>query len=45
MVEYGCKIDEKVKTMQNEMKRNVQGTNSEWKETRTQINDLDRRKK
>ena len=36
MVEYGCKIDEKVKTMQNEMKRNVQGTNSEGKKTRTQ---------
>ena len=37
MVEYGCKIDEKVKTMQNEMKRNVQGTNSDEKETGTQI--------
>ena len=43
MVEYVCKIDERVKTMQNEMKRNVQGTNSEWKETRTQINDLEQK--
>ena len=45
MVEYVCKIDERVKTMQNEMKRNVQGTNSKGKETGTQIKDLDRRKK
>ena len=26
MVEYGCKIEEKVKTMQSEMKKNIQGT-------------------
>ena len=45
MVEYGCKIEEKVKAMQSEIKENVQGTNSDGKETRTQINDLDRRKK
>ena len=29
--------------MQSEMKRNVQGTNSESKETRTQINDVDQK--
>ena len=29
--------------MQNEIKENVQGTNSEGKETRTQINGLDRK--
>ena len=40
MVEYGCKIDEKVKAMKSKMKENVQETNSEGKETRTQINDL-----
>ena len=45
MVEYGHKIEEKVKAMQSEIKENVQGTNSDGKETRTQINDLDRRKK
>ena len=28
MVEYGHKIEEKVKSVQSEMKRNVQGTNS-----------------
>ena len=36
MVEYGCKIEEKVKAMQSEIKKNIQGTNSEGKETRTQ---------
>ena len=39
MVEYGSKIEEKVKAMQSEIK----GTNSDGKETRTQINDLDQK--
>ena len=43
MVECGHKIEEKVKAMQNKIKRNVQGTNSEGKETRTQINNLEQR--
>ena len=41
MVEYGRKMEEKVKAMQSEIKQNIQGTNSEGKETRTQINDLE----
>ena len=41
MVEYGCKIEEEVKAMKNEIKENVQGTDSHRKETRTQINDLE----
>ena len=41
MVEYGCKIEEKVKAMKSEIKENVQKTNSEGKETRTQINSLE----
>ena len=41
MSEYGCKIKEEVKAIQSEMKKNMQGTNSEWKETRTQINDFE----
>ena len=41
MVEYGHKIEEKVKAIQSEINKNIQGTNSEGKETRTQINDLD----
>ena len=40
MVEYGRKIEEKVKAMESEIKKNIQGTNSEGKETRTPINDL-----
>ena len=43
MVEYGCKIEEKVKAMKSEIEENVQGTNSEGKETRTQINDLEQK--
>ena len=40
MTEYRCKIEEEVKAMQSEIKKNIQGTNSEWKEIRTQINNL-----
>ena len=43
MVEYGHKIEEKVKAMQNEIKKNIQRTNSEGKETETQINDLEQK--
>ena len=43
MVEYGCKIEEKVKAMKNEIKDNVQGTNSDGKETGTQISSLDQK--
>ena len=31
MVDYGHKIEEKVKAMKNEIKKNVQGMNSEGK--------------
>ena len=31
LVEYGRNIDEKVKAMQSEIKKNIQGTNSEGK--------------
>ena len=44
MVEYGHKIEEKVKAMQSEIKESIQGTNSEGKETGTQINDLEQKK-
>ena len=43
MVDYGHKIEEKVKAMKSEIKKNVQGTNSEGKETRTQINGLEQK--
>ena len=43
LVEYGCKIEEKMEAMKSEIKENVQGTNSERKETRTQINNLEQK--
>ena len=44
MVEYGHKMEEKVKAMQSKIKEYVQGTNS-GKETGTQINDLEQKEK
>ena len=43
LVEYGHKIEEKVKAMKSEIKENVQGTNSEGKETGTQISGLEQK--
>ena len=43
MVEYGHKIEEKVKALKSEIKENVQGTNSEGKETGNQINGLEQK--
>ena len=43
MVEYGRKIEEEVKAMQSEIKENAQGTNSDGKETETQINSLEQK--
>ena len=43
MVVYGCKIEEKVKAMKSEIRKNVQGSNSDRKETGTQINDLEQK--
>ena len=43
MIEYGCKIKEDVKAIQNEIKENVQGTNSDSKATGLQINDLEQK--
>ena len=41
LVEYGCKLEEKVKAMKSKIKENAQGTNSDRKETGTQTNDFD----
>ena len=38
-----AKIEENVKAMKSETKENVQGTNSEGKETGTQINGLEQK--
>ena len=36
-------LGQKMKDTQNEIKQNIQGTNSEGKETRTQSNDLEQK--
>ena len=41
MVECRHKIGEELKAVQSEIKENIQGTNSQGKETRTQIKDLE----
>ena len=43
IVEFGRKLDEKMKAMLRETKENVQGPNSDAKETGTQINDLEQK--
>ena len=43
LVEFGHKLDDKMKPMLRETKENVQGTNSDAKETGTQINDVDQK--
>ena len=43
LVEFGRKLDEKMKPMLRETKENVQGTNNDRKETGTQINSLDQK--
>ena len=43
LVEYDHKLDEKMKAILSEIKENVQGTNSDGKETRTQINVVDQK--
>ena len=43
LVEYGLKIEEKVKALKNEIKENIQGTNNEGKETWTQISSLEQK--
>ena len=43
MVEFGRKLDEKMKAMLSEIKENVQGTNSDGKETGNQVNGMDQK--
>ena len=43
IVEHGRKVEKKVKAMKSELKENVQGTNSDRKETRSQINGLEQK--
>ena len=43
LVEFGHKLDEKMKAMLRETKENVQATNNDEKETGTQINGVDQK--
>ena len=43
MVEFGRKLDEKMNAMLRETKENIQETNSDGKETGTQINGVDQK--
>ena len=43
LVKCDHKLEEKLKAMESEIKENVQGTNSEGKETGTPINNLEQK--
>ena len=43
LIEYGVNIKEEMKVTLSEIKKNLQETNSEGKEARIQINDLEHR--
>ena len=43
LFEFGRKLDEKMKAMLRKTKENVQGTNSDGKETGTQVNGMDQK--
>ena len=43
LVEFGHKLDEKMKAMLRETKENVQGTNRDGNETGTEVNGMDQR--
>ena len=42
---YSHKISKEVRAIQSQIKKNIQGTNSEGKKIRTPINNLEQRKK
>ena len=43
LIELSCKMKEEVKATRSEIKQNIQGTNSEGKETGTHINSLEQK--
>ena len=45
LIELCQKMKNQMKDIKNEIKQNIQGTKSDRKETRTQSNDLEKRKK
>ena len=44
LIDLGCKMKKQMKDTQSEIKQNIQGTSSDRKETRSQINDLEQKK-
>ena len=44
LIECSHDLKEEVRSILNEIKKNIQGTNSQRKETGTQINDLEQKK-
>ena len=44
LIELGRRVKKPMKDTQNEIKQNIQGTNSDRKETRIQSNDLEPKK-
>ena len=45
LIELGWKMKKQMKDTQNEIKENIQGTNSDRKETKSQSNDLGQKEK
>ena len=45
LIELGQKMKKQMKYTQSEIKQNIQRTNSDRKETRTQSNDLEQKEK
>ena len=45
LIELGRKMKEQMKDSQNEIKQNIQGTDSDRKETRTQSSDLEKKER
>ena len=43
LIELHGKMKEQIKDTQSEIQQNIQGTNSDRKDTRTQINDLEQK--
>ena len=43
LIELGRQMKEQMKDTQNEIKQNIQGSNSDRKETRTHVNDLEQK--
>ena len=43
LIELSLKMKEQMKATQSEIKQNIQGTNSDGKKTRTQINSLEQK--